>query len=399
MAVSGLKSLPVLMHHYVSDFPNKIAVKPAVFDEQCRILAENGWRGVSLAEAEAFLTRGESLPPKSFLMTFDDGYLDNYVQALPIMRKYGHQGVIFAVADRISAAQKAAEADPSRRPTGEAGEETGRRVSGGALTVPRFTLDDLWGGRCRAEELPPVNDPMVARPQGYAVKEDLFFTWDEARLMEAGGVLSIAAHSLRHERVLTDDVNAGDFNRPGQLLRTFWHVWPEIFWGLPDFGRAPELVSRAFLLNPEFVSAVKELVPQDEVGAFEFFSLPENIERLRSLVAGFQGRFGEPESPEGRNRRIGGIMRANQEILERELGRVTRSFCWPWGLGDKQALELGREAGFQAFYTCDMGANLPGKPLAVNRFKVKSKDGSWLLNRLRIYASPLLAGLYAKFRI
>ena len=43
-------SLPVLMYHYVSRFPGAIAVSPEHFEDQCRGMAEHGWRGIGLAE-------------------------------------------------------------------------------------------------------------------------------------------------------------------------------------------------------------------------------------------------------------------------------------------------------------------------------------------------------------
>lgn len=99
-------SLPVLMYHYVSRFPGAIAVSPEHFEDQCRGMAKHGWRGIGLDEAEDFLLKGAPLPPRSLLITFDDGYLDNYVYAWPILRKYGHKGVVFAVTERMEAGKK-----------------------------------------------------------------------------------------------------------------------------------------------------------------------------------------------------------------------------------------------------------------------------------------------------
>ena len=55
MKSNAAKSLPVVMYHYVNDSPGSITVSPACFQEHCRAMAKAGWRGVGLAEAEAFL--------------------------------------------------------------------------------------------------------------------------------------------------------------------------------------------------------------------------------------------------------------------------------------------------------------------------------------------------------
>jgi peptidoglycan/xylan/chitin deacetylase (PgdA/CDA1 family) len=41
--------------------------------------------------------KGRELPPKPFVLTFDDGYTDNYTNAFPIAKKYGFSGTIFMV--------------------------------------------------------------------------------------------------------------------------------------------------------------------------------------------------------------------------------------------------------------------------------------------------------------
>ena len=160
-------SLPVLMYHYVSRFPGAIAVSPEHFEDQCRGMAEHGWRGIGLDEAEAFLLKGAPLPPRSLLITFDDGYLDNYVYAWPILRKYGHKGVVFAVTERMEAEKKC-----------------------------RPTLAEVWEG-LPPSSLPPVDAPMHDTPFGYQVRRDMFFSWEEARHMESSGVMAVAAHSAR----------------------------------------------------------------------------------------------------------------------------------------------------------------------------------------------------------
>lgn len=173
------------MYHYVSSFPGAIAVSPEHFEDQCRGMAEHGWRGIGLDEAEAFLLKGAPLPPRSLLITFDDGYLDNYVYAWPILRKYGHKGVVFAVTERMEAGKKC-----------------------------RPTLADVWED-LPPSSLPPVDAPMHDTPFGYQVRRDMFFSWEEARHMESSGVMAVAAHSARHLAVFAGP-EWGPVNPPRQ---------------------------------------------------------------------------------------------------------------------------------------------------------------------------------------
>lgn len=257
-------SLPVLMYHYVSRFPGAIAVSPEHFEDQCRGMAEHGWRGIGLDEAEGFLLKGAPLPPRSLLITFDDGYLDNYVYAWPILRKYGHKGVVFAVTERMEAEKKC-----------------------------RPTLADVWEG-LPPSSLPPVDAPMHDTPFGYQVRRDMFFSWEEARHMESSGVMVVAAHSARHLAVFAGPewgpVNRHDrhqkpasaleaagqrFHVPGTRANTFNAVdFPEV-WGLPRFKERPFLYSRAFIPSPDLVAAVQRLVPQEPAEAVLSFNRRE----------------------------------------------------------------------------------------------------------------------------
>ena len=376
-----LKSLPVLMHHLVSNDASHLSVRPAVFEEQCRSLAEKGWFGIGLAEAEEFLINGAPLPEKSFLMTFDDGFLDNYVYAWPIMRKYGHKGVIFAVSDRISAEQRACEAHAQ---------------AGQSLLRP--TIEDVWNSNCGKEDLPMIDKLLHTGELGQTVRRDLFLNWDEARLMEKSGVMAIAGHSTRHESVFAGPAFS-DFVRPKDQLRTFCHTVPPSFWGLPDFGRVPELAHPAFIPAPELAEEIKTLVPQDDAAALAFFNSPAAVEKLQALVEKYKDNLGEFENPQAQRLRFGEIMNRSQAVLSHELGHKIRSFCWPWGVFCEEARQAGLAAGFEVFYTTKLGINRPGAPLAVSRFKVKNRTDSWLLGRLRLYSRPLLGGLYLKMRL
>lgn len=90
------KALPVLMYHHVSPAPGLVTVSPAAFRNHIAALAAAGWRSAGLEEVERFY-RDEPLPAKTCVITFDDGYLDNYVHAFPVLREFGMKAVLFIV--------------------------------------------------------------------------------------------------------------------------------------------------------------------------------------------------------------------------------------------------------------------------------------------------------------
>lgn len=367
MKASGSKSLPVVMYHYVNDLQGGITVTAGCFEEHCRVLAQKGWRGIGLDEAEDFLINGKALPARSLLLTFDDGYLDNYLNALPAMRRYGHRGVVFAVAGRL---------EPGAEPRAALA-----KVLQGAAAVP-------------AE----VAVPVVQTPEGFALRKDVFLNHAEAKAMDAEGTLRVASHSFGHYGVYLGPDYTG-VSRPRTRYRTFYRTEQEPVWGLPEFKVGPGLLERAFIPDPSLVEAVKALVPQEFSAAAAFFAEGGACEELAALLAGFAGKLGRYESDAERKERMWRELAGGKEALEMVLGHKVRTLCWPWGKYCGEALTLAREAGFELFFSTKEGVNPPGRPLAVHRFKGKPKSGNWLLSRVRIYASPLLGSMYARLRI
>ncbi len=95
-------SLTVLNYHRIADpqregedtFRPNISASPEQFERQMDYLTR-WFRVVSLREVVDWLDGRHRLPPYAALITFDDGYLDNYTHAYPILRRYGLPAVIF----------------------------------------------------------------------------------------------------------------------------------------------------------------------------------------------------------------------------------------------------------------------------------------------------------------
>ena len=81
--------LPVIMYHEVKPLHSgKDAILPGEFEQDLIWLEENGYETVTMAQVEAFCDEGTPLPEKPIVLSFDDGYLNNYLYVLPLLQKY-----------------------------------------------------------------------------------------------------------------------------------------------------------------------------------------------------------------------------------------------------------------------------------------------------------------------
>lgn len=101
----GPVGVPILMYHKVNPDPETgnlgLRVPPSEFDWQMQYLSDQGYHSVSLQEVRDYFKEGKPLPPKPVVITFDDGYRDNYTYALPILEKYGFTATVFVVVNTI----------------------------------------------------------------------------------------------------------------------------------------------------------------------------------------------------------------------------------------------------------------------------------------------------------
>jgi len=90
------RTLRVLMYHKVNDVEgNSVTVPTSLFGEQMAQLGELGYRPVSLDQVLDYYLHGTPLPDGAVLITFDDGYRDNLVNAAPILERHGYPAVLF----------------------------------------------------------------------------------------------------------------------------------------------------------------------------------------------------------------------------------------------------------------------------------------------------------------
>lgn len=85
----------ILMYHSISDRGGATAIQPAVFSEQMRALAESEVPVVTLDDLAAAHDGRGKLPPRSVIITFDDGFRDFIQTAWPVMRGHGFRPMVY----------------------------------------------------------------------------------------------------------------------------------------------------------------------------------------------------------------------------------------------------------------------------------------------------------------
>ncbi len=90
------------MYHYLSAPPpgadairRDLSVSPAQFEAQLAYLRQAGYETIALNDLIRAANQEIGLPPKPIILTFDDGYRDNYEYAFPLLQKYGFTATFF----------------------------------------------------------------------------------------------------------------------------------------------------------------------------------------------------------------------------------------------------------------------------------------------------------------
>lgn len=108
--------IPILMYHSISrDIEQevhpyyRVVTTPEVFAQQMAFLSDEGYQVIGLEAAAKRLrdrSGAEDLPYKPVVITFDDGFLDFYTNAFPVLSKYGFTASVFLPSSFINAGDK-----------------------------------------------------------------------------------------------------------------------------------------------------------------------------------------------------------------------------------------------------------------------------------------------------
>lgn len=192
------------------------------------------------------------------MLTFDDGYLDNWVYVSPIIKKYGAKTSIFVNPDFV---------DPNN--------------------CIRSNLEDVWSGKAGEDEIQPLG----------------FLNWEEMRLMEKSGLVDIQSHALSHTWYfsgpkLLDFYKQGDKQYPWLAwnmkseLKSFYMLKDRSNFvprGTPVYEYEKALIYRRYFPPQEVTEKITKLVNQE--GGQDFFLQKEWKKRLEKYHDDFMKEY------------------------------------------------------------------------------------------------------------
>jgi peptidoglycan/xylan/chitin deacetylase (PgdA/CDA1 family) len=95
----------ILMYHSIgeaqTDKKNSLDISLKVFEQQMEFLHRYHYRVIPLLELKNLLKENKKIPSKTVVLTFDDGYENNYTKVLPILKKYDFPATIFVIVNNL----------------------------------------------------------------------------------------------------------------------------------------------------------------------------------------------------------------------------------------------------------------------------------------------------------
>ena len=258
-------------------------------------------------------------------LTFDDGYLDNWVHVFPLLDKYQLKATI--------------------------------------LVSPEF-VDPRRGTRSVA---PIGSIPAAAhRPADCCAG---FLSWDEMRAMEQSGLVDVQSHALTHTWYacgprIVDYWHPGSATEPFGPVWMLWNRFPElkphyltcadeweskIAYGTPIYEHGKSLETRRFHPHGHIADALVEFVRKSGGGRFFERSDWRQVLATRAAALTEGGQNGEFETESEYRGRVQHELGVSKTILEEQLGKKITGICWPGGGVTEEVVELAKTVGYSHF--------------------------------------------------
>ncbi len=319
-----------------------------LFEWQLRFVKEHF--EVLDADGLAEVLSVRKLKRASVVITFDDGFSDNYVYAYPILKRLRLNAIVFLPTSKIKEGKE------------------------------RFSLFDYWEGRISYSDLSkpsPYEDGLYRSLRGDFSE---FLVWDEIEDMVKSGVFCAGSHGHLHVKYFASDrvVGISGYRKPHWSFVAA--TGGQDREGLPVFPVKSSLACRRFFPDRNLmelaVSLYKSGAGEDEI-----------IDRLGKFEN--RGRF---ESEIEAQNRIKEELLVSKGMIEERMAKRVEMLSWPWGEYFDIGVESARESGFRFCFSTKKSAVI-GDMCTIGRIKAP-KSRKAFVRKLTINSTAIGAMLY-----
>jgi peptidoglycan/xylan/chitin deacetylase (PgdA/CDA1 family) len=307
------------------------------------------YTSLTLKEYYNLRTLKSSCIRNPIVLTFDDGYLDNWLFAFPLLKKYSLKATIFV--------------------------------------SPEF-----------------VDKRNAVRSD---ISESGFLSWDEMRIMESSGLIDIQSHTMTHTRYFISDKITG-FHHPGNdILYPAGNLFPDakpyhindrgfenlLPYGYPLFEEASAVTARRVEISKDFINEVVDLFRTYDFRNYNFRDAFIRIKPLYTKYKSTDRIITGREAEEEYQVRIDMEIQGSKAIIEKELAKNVEFLCWPHGDNNSflhhKALEAGylmTTIGNYVMHENELSSRIPERlgidyssprRRAKARFKIRAFSGSF----------------------
>lgn len=316
-----MNKIPILYYHSVAPVPRPewhrsyLTFSLSYFEDFIRFLSRRNYRFLTLDEYFVYRQDERQNRNRLICLTFDDGYLDNYVFVYPVLKRYGAKGTIFINPEFVQENE-----------------------------LLRPTLETVWEGNAAITDLPVLG----------------FASWEELRSMQSSGVMDIQSHTMTHTKYFVSD-KIVDFHHPrADYLYPIINRHPEnkayymtdpgfikrIPWGTPFFEERSSVIARRVTINEQFNEECVEALKNTDWSVYSFIECLADINTIYLSYKRANKLIAHVETVEEYESRVTAELRDSKAIIEKQLKKPVRHCCWPHGEYNEFTHLIAREAGY-----------------------------------------------------
>jgi hypothetical protein len=305
--------VPAFLYHQINEHSN---VNKELFEEHLAYIHTKELHTFTLSEVKEQIRTKGSLPRNSILITFDDGYYDNYLHVFPLLKRYRIKATFFLNtvfiqerADR-SATQILKSDDANRQ------------------AMEKFYLTGDGG-------------------------TDQYMSWEEIREMQVSGLCDFQAHTHAHKLAvanldLKSILGKGPYDR--ETIQLFDGKAEE---GLPLFRSRGEMTIRKYHLSQKFLNDFKDFYKSQLTG----MPRKNQLFKGKQFIISYKDSLAVQEKIQETEERIRAEIRKNKQLIETHLKNEVFAFAWPYGAKTNFTKSFIRKENIFAFVSCKKGTN------------------------------------------